>query len=206
MNRTGTLDKNSTRFVQSILKDKCGLTAAQTKACTAAFEQSAEVYREQVERYGKAPDKHRLRNEIARLRDALKVSASSKDFLMYASWQRIGDDPSRAVLGNEGKSVWEPGNMMKELDAYAEQVENWLGEAEQTKGGQRRPLQLNLLVKDLASTYESFTGKRATGTPSGAFYDIVSKVFFSLGIPSKDPRERIDKALKDLDGKAFRVL
>ena len=212
MKRKPVLNQDAVNGITRTLRVKCKMTPDAIRACIAEIEREATIYQEQVRRYGRHPDPATVRDEVGRLRHALRISNQTKDALLHAYWTRVAAQPNSAVLADHGKAVWEPDGLLRELDAWAAQVEAWID----PRPGRPNELQDRILVRYLARTFTQHTGRRATATPSAAFSEIVCCVLDALNVPrparrgehptDRSPRKLIESALADLTGKQDKLL
>jgi len=202
-----TLPPDCVSSIKKTFAGKCRLNTEQAEACVLDVDEAAASYARQVKLYGNttAP-RWLLRDELVKLRNALKISSWTKELLMGASMVRMAKDSTRLILADHGKSLWEPAAVLKEIDAYAAQVQQWMEEEGYSRGGAPIRVQDRILIRSLAEVFTRHTRKRATASPAAAFSTIVQDVFESLRLPHKDIRKLIKVALADPTGQNDKLL
>jgi hypothetical protein len=192
--------------IKRILMDRCELGTDNAAAFAYECDAAARRYYERVRLYGRSTDRRMMRDEMQRLRAALKISEASKDFMLFAGMSLLAEHPEAAAFGDKGKSICLPDYLLNQIGAVTERLLQWLDENEscdengRPKGGRPQQLRAYELIRILAKAFTCHTGKRATATPGTPFYEITRQVLSSMKLPGREPRKLIAAALLDPTG------
>lgn len=204
MKMTLTLDAATT--IKRIMMNRCNMNPDAAAGFSFECDAAAAGYVANVQQFGRWPDRRGMRDELNKLRKAVKISTTAKDVLMLAAMQRGTKHPAAMLFCDKGKAFAFPDFVLEEIEAYADQVLQWLDADEHSQGGRPEPIRARQLIRRIAGTFTEYTGKRCTATPGTPFYEIVRQVLQSLNLPGREPRKMIMAALIDPTGASDKVL
>jgi hypothetical protein len=195
-----TLTLDAANTIKRIMMNRCNMDPDAAAGFSFNCDAAAAGYIANVQQFGRWPDRRGIRDELNKLRKAVKIGTTAKDALMLAAMQRGTKHPDTMMFCEKGKAFAFPDFVLGEIEAYADQVLEWLNADEHSQGGRPKPIRARQLIREIARTFTEFTGKRCTATPRTPFYEIVRQVLMSLGLQGHEPRKMIMAALADPTG------
>jgi hypothetical protein len=200
-----TLSLDAANAIKRIAMTRCEMDPDAAAGIAFHCDQDAASYRERTQRFGAWTDRRTVRDEMQRLRQAVRLSDTSQELIWLSAWKQWGEHPKTA-LWSDDRSPWDPSAVLFNIGGWADQVLKWIEEATPERGGRPEPIQARQLIRGIAATFTRFTGKQCTATPGTPFYEITREVLSSLQLPCKGPRKLIHAALTNPTGARDKVL